>query len=174
MKIKLHSAVPLLLGLACALPHTAARASTTTSYSYSNAAQACQLSVPTIDTVVAPRANGYRNPGTTGAFVICGYGKTSGYELSLANFAFVSMDGQAHTITCTGVNGLAGESTQVYVTGTWSVPATGTNVAGWGPSSFNGTNTIPGSAHNFSITCNLPPQVAITTLSSLYTYEIGN
>ena len=36
------------------------------------AGAACQLSVPTIDTAVRPRATGFRNEGTTSAFTICG------------------------------------------------------------------------------------------------------
>lgn len=39
---------------------------------------ACQLSKPTIDTVVRPRATGMRNEGTVNAFVICQYASGSG------------------------------------------------------------------------------------------------
>ena len=46
--------VPLVVGLACALPHGDARANLITAYFKANAADACQLSVPTIDTGLLP------------------------------------------------------------------------------------------------------------------------
>ena len=43
---------------------TAANAATTTKFTSYNPASACTLSIPTTDTQVRPRANGYRNEGT--------------------------------------------------------------------------------------------------------------
>jgi hypothetical protein len=72
------------------------------------------------------------------------------------------------------VNGLAGISTQSYVAKTIAVPATGYTAAGYSPADFGGSSTIPGSQFNFSITCNLPPQVAITLLFAQFSYEVGS
>ena len=41
-----------------------------TEFASYNSAMACQLSLPTIDTKVSPRATGFRNDGTAGTFVI--------------------------------------------------------------------------------------------------------
>ena len=166
--------VPLVVGLACALPHGDARANLITAYFKANAADACQLSVPTIDTVVSPRATGYRNGGTAGVFVICGYSNESSYELFYANYMLASTDGQSHTVTCTGVNAIYNypSGPQTYVSKTYTIPTGGYTAAGWGPEDFNATKTIPLSA-NFSMTCNLPPGTAITYLYSSYSDEIG-
>ena len=150
-----------------------ARAATQSSSYYINPAQACQLSIPTIDTVVAPRANGYRNAGITGAFVICGFSKMNSSQLANAGIQLISLDGQVHSVSCTGVNGVANISTQTYVSKTVVVSGTGYNSALFYPSDFGSSGTIPGSEKNFSITCNLQPQVAIILLLAGFSYEIG-
>jgi len=178
MQMKTFTAVvPLVVGLACILQHGDAYAGTTALNSHANPASACQLSLPTIDTVVAPRANGYRNTGTAGVFVICGYSNASSYDLVYARFIAATIDGQSHSFTCTAVNGVYNypSGPQVYVSKTIDIDATnGYTVGGWSPEDFNATGTIPWSGLNFSFTCNLPPGTAITSLySSSYT-EIGN
>ena len=155
-----------------ALPE--AQAVTQDTFYYSNSADACQLSIPTIDTVVAPRATGFRNPGTKGAFVICGFSKMNNLPLISANAIFMSMDGQEHEISCTGVNGLP-EFGQTYVAKNVAVPATGHGAIAYRAVDFGSSgSTIPDSDYNFSITCNVPPQVSITMLTAEYNYEIGS
>lgn len=165
-----------VFGLACALAMPAWAVVHSESMLGSGAA-VCQLSIPTIDTVVAPRANGYRNTGTAGVFVICGYSNASSYDLVYARFIAATIDGQSHSFTCTAVNGVYNypSGPQVYVSKTIDIYATnGYTVGGWSPEDFNATGTIPWSGLNFSFTCNLPPGTAITSLySSSYT-EIGN
>jgi hypothetical protein len=85
----------------------------------------CQLSLPTIDTVVRPRANGYRNEGTAAKFVICGYGGTRYLQSLVANVQASSLDGAAHSMSCTFTAGTGAGSGLVYVTKTLAVPATG-------------------------------------------------
>jgi hypothetical protein len=154
------------------LPH--AQAGTQYSSYFFNPADNCQLSTPTIDTLVAPRATGYRNTGTKGVFVICGFSKMNGLPLIDAYVVFTSMDGQPHDVSCTGVNGYAGYL-QTYATHTVEVPATLYDSVAFHGSDFGGNDSfIPESYYDFSITCNLPPQVSISRVMADFDYEIGN
>lgn len=143
---------------------------------YANPASSCQLSIPTTDTQVRPKATGYRNESTTkSAFVICGYdtpSKDSNSKVVLVDFT--SMDGVSRNISCTAVNGMAGTEPLTY--STKSVPSTyqGTfSALFWYPGDFGGTRDIPlGEA--MSVTCTLPPQTAITQLYNSFDSEIGN
>jgi hypothetical protein len=141
-----------------------------------SAADACQLSIPTTDTKVRPRANGYRNEGTTNQFAICGMG---GYEKGTVVYMallYTSMDGAQHEMSCTGVTGLAGSATEpVYATKTVAVAASGYSFATWGAEDFGGTEggTIdPGM--NLSVTCTLPPNVALQGFESVQNIDVGN
>lgn len=151
----------------------------------------CTLSVPTTDTRLRPRATGFRNEGTTTAFVICNFTSLPGFDGSV-NFGdpqavallLYSMDGNDHTVTCTGVTsiqGLAsiGANPQQYVTKTLTVnnttePYKAAGVAfKWLPADFGGTDYIPDDA-SFSVTCQLPPNVAINVGTMQGQEEIGS
>ena len=141
-------------------------------------ANMCTLSIPSTDTKVRPKAVGYGNEGTTNAFVICSFGSPPGGQVSSADFSVArlllkSMDGATHSVTCTAVNSAADGATvglpaPQYVSKTTSVNnsgpagAYGTFVE-WTPQDFGAAagTTIPWSAGFFSMTCILPPQVAI-------------
>lgn len=139
----------------------------------SNPARACQLSAPSRDTKIRPKAMGYRNEGTTNEFVICGLDNLDfGTWDIYFGIAFTSMDGAAHTVSCTGVTGVSGISAMPlqYSTYTVSIPASGYVQKSWNAADFGGTSgqEIPGS-FDPSITCNLPPNTAI-----IYLYEYSN
>ena len=162
-----------VFGLACALAMPAWAVVHSESMLGSGAA-VCQLSIPTIDTVVAPRANGFRNPGTKGAFVICGIVSPTQALLEIAFMGLLSLDGQAHVVSCTGVNGVPGVNTQVYLAKSFTVPATGYYGLFYSPLDFGATgSTIPNS-EAFTITCNLPPQTAISFVGGGYELDVGN
>ena len=160
-----------LLGSLFALP---AQAVTKTKYYEYSPADACQLSVPTTDTKVRPRANGYRNEGTTSQFVICGMG---GYENNSVMYAALlasSMDGVAHSMSCTGFTGLAGFDGPHYSTKTLSVPASGYVVQKWGAEDFGGTaGQVIYAGINLSVTCTLPPNVALQGFESQGIIDVG-
>lgn len=137
-----------------------------------NAGQACQLSKPTIDTVVAPRANGFRNDGSGNVFVICGYTNPLGVDPTIITMFFTTADGQAHDVDCTAVKGVAGYEALSYLTRQVSIPASGYVYLHFDPADFGGTSTIP-NAFNFSVTCNLPSHAAITVVQASYNYDIG-
>jgi len=167
-------AAPLAVALTAA---PTAMAVTQTKYYEFSAADACQLSIPTTDTQVRPRANGYRNEGTTNQFVICGMG---GYERNTVlhmGLLYTSMDGQAHSMSCTGVTGLAGNgSGPIYSTRTVNIAASGYSFATWGAEDFgSGDDGDPiDQGLNLSVTCTLPPNVALQGFESEQDIDVGN
>ena len=160
-------------GLAMSAPsHAALRQN----WGYGNPADACQLSIPTTDTQVRPKASGYRNESTSkSAFVICGY-STPTYDSTSKQILiyFTSMDAVSRNISCTAVSGMAGAEPLTYSTKSISSTAAETYTALlWTPADFGGTTDIPyGEA--VSVTCTLPPQTAITQVINAFDYEIGN
>lgn len=138
-------------------------------------ARLCTLSIPTTDTGVRPKATGFRNEGKTSAFVICTFDSAPGqtniysadrdFDPSLVRLYFTSIDGQAHGFNCTAVNSWGsvayGTGPMQYVTKTAAVDADPASLDGliWGSSDY-GTAHIPASGA-FSVTCQLPPGVAI-------------
>ena len=156
-----------------------------------NGSGMCTLSIPTTDTKVRPKATGFRNEGTTNAFVICNFTSLPGYDGSV-NFGdpqavvlvLYSIDGNDHAVTCTGVTSVQGFSSigadpQQYVSKTLTVNNTTAPYQGagvgfkWLPADFGGTDYIPDDA-SFSVTCLLPPNVAINIGIMQGQEEIGN
>jgi len=139
------------------------------------AADACQLSIPTTDTKVRPRANGYRNEGTTSQFVICGMGGYENDTVVSTTLIFTSVDGLAHSMSCTGVTGLVGFAGPYYSAKTVSVPASGVGSQSWTSEDFGGTAGLPISGGlNLSVTCALPPNVALQGFESVGNIDVGN
>ena len=138
-------------------------------------ARLCTLSIPTTDTGARPKATGFRNEGKTSAFVICTFDSAPGqtniysadkdFDPSLVRLYFTSIDGQAHSFNCTAVNSWGsvayGTGPMQYITKTAVVDADATSLDGliWGSTDY-GTAHIPTSGA-FSVTCQLPPGVAI-------------
>jgi hypothetical protein len=154
-----------------------------------NGAGMCTLSLPTIDTMVRPRAGGFRNEGTTSAFTICSFGSQPGGGNE--NFTGVilvlkSLDGADHEVTCTAVNSLpngdvagVGAGPQQFVSKTMTVNDSGPyTVFGtlftWEPADFGETTEIPFSGIGFSVTCNLPPQVSVVAGIGNSVEDVGN
>jgi len=128
---------------------------------------ACQLSIPTTATGVRPKASGFRNESTTtSSFVICTMPRsTTTGEYSQVGLIGYSLDGAAHAVTCTAVAG--NTLAPKYSTKTANIrDATDTPFV-WSSADFGGTDggAISGSLY-FSITCNLPPQTAISYIQA--------
>lgn len=130
-----------------------------------NAAQACQLSLPTIDTKVSPRATGFRNDGTANVFVICGTSAPTDDNDFLGGTALwlYSTNPQDVTVNCTFVTGTVG--TYVYSTASLPLPAGSDPDRIW--------QGFPGGAYNVTVTCTLPPKVAILRTESSYALNVG-
>lgn len=133
-----------------------------------NPATACTLSIPTTDTKVRPKAIGFRNEGTTNAFVICGFDIDStdpGFNEIEVNF--VSIDGAAHEFNCTGASRFNFETSAQYLTKAVSVPASG----GAGFSISVNDGDYDSAVYDLypwgqSVTCLMPPGVAIISVLS--------
>ena len=141
----------------------------------------CQLSIPTTNTGVRPRATGFRNESTTtGNFVICPLPSS----LQWTNDAFddiyiglYSLDGANHNVSCTAVSGWR-ESGYVYSTKNFVVTNTEVGHADtyieWRANDFGGMDGERiTSSLAFSITCQLPPQTAIDYIQGELRYDIG-
>ena len=127
---------------------------------------ACQLSIPTTDTKVRPKAAGFRNEGTTNAFAICSLQMPSflSYNISIS-----SLDGAPHETTCTATYGYSGGD-MAYVTKTVSA-TTYHPVISWFPTDFNVVGNPDG---YLSITCVLPGQTSVDRLYGYYSEDVGN
>ena len=161
----------LALGIALSLPADAVEQSRRIR---AQGGTPCQLSVPTIDTKIRPRATGMRNEGTTNAFVICGFPTPNG-SLTEFNVVLQTIDGVDHAVSCTGVNG-QGTATAVYVAKNIN---TGTDpnflpLLTWDASDFGGAAGDNFPVGYFSVTCILPTQTSIPYLFADYNEDVGN
>jgi len=135
----------------------------------------CQLSIPTTNTGVRPKATGFRNESTTTSnFVICPLVSpmaTNSDVFTFVNIVLLSLDNQSHDVACTAV---ANAVSATYSSKTIAVSPSGGSYA-WSASDFAGTfgNPIVDS-QEMSITCMLPPQTAIKSLGGYYNHEIGS
>ena len=167
---------------ACASGIPATKAGETTQSMVIPAA-ACQLSIPTTNTGVRPKATGFRNESTTtGNFVICPLAAPTSRGTSFNPFWYgmiilQSLDGASHEVSCTGVAGGGAGPLPKYSTKLIEVPGDTDHVGSdiWQSFDFGQPtgNLIEGSAW-FTITCNLPPQTVIKELRASVNYEIGS
>ncbi len=153
------------LGAAVATP---AHAGSVLKANVQNPSTSCALSIPSTDTKVRPKASGFRNEGTTSQFVICGFDLPSnpGPGFSALGMYFASFDGAAHTFDCTAMGRFIDGPSGMYLTKSVTTHADGQsselNIDDSNPSYYV---YLPGQ----SITCTLPPGVAILTVQSVYT-----
>ena len=160
----------LAIAALCAVCALATAPAARAAYSTSEVTgSACQLSIPTTDTKFRPKATGARNESTTSSnFVICPVQApaASGEDAFKALFMFVySIDGASHDVSCTAVTGYNGAYSLKYSSKTASVSGNNGPIGiyfTWNGADFGGdeNSTIKGSS-TFSVTCLLPPQVAI-------------
>lgn len=142
-----------------------------------NAAEVCQLSIPTLDTRVSARATGFLNTGTTGVYVICGATQPTDdnafYALSLRMVSTATSD---ITVHCTFVTGFVNNGqTATYLTKSLLLPADGQpHNLGVVPGDYGGGGTTIPSGYNVSVTCMLPPKVAIVRTSNQFAFDIGS
>ena len=127
-------------------------------------ATACALSIPTTDTRVRPKALGFRNEGTTNAFVICGidnYSNVDGFNWIMLTFK--SFDGKGHSFDCTAASDNASVSSPQYLSETVVIGNPG--IPGFIDVSVEDSDYDPeiyDLKHQAqSVTCLLPPGVAI-------------
>jgi hypothetical protein len=182
MRILLHANLAvgaLTLGLAAALP---AHAVTYTA-SIAIPGGSCQLSIPTTNTGVRPKATGFRNESATVSnFVYCPVANPVASNNNMFTqliAAVYSIDGAPHLVTCTAVVGAYDFPTAplIYSSKSEAVDSTDTpigQVFTWTAADFGGTEGDPivGSVLS-SVTCSLPPQTAISFIQAPYSYATG-
>jgi hypothetical protein len=137
----------------------------------------CQLSIPTTDTKFRPKAIGARNESsTTSSFVVCPLpvtGASSNDYFQQVQVALYSLGGISRSVTCTAVSGWYFPGSDVdakYSSKSAAVAGSGVSaVLLWRAPDFGeGNDGDPiKSSTGFSITCNLPPQTAISYISGL-------
>ena len=163
--------------IACGIAATpTAQAATSHAWSV-NGGASCQLSIPTTNTGVRPKATGFRNESTTTSnFVICPI-SSSVTPVGGSSFVYLlaylqSIDGASHDVTCTATVGWNSVPPK-YSSKTKSVGASATSFQ-WSAADFGGTegNVITASMMS-SVTCNLPAQVLIEHTEGAFDYNIG-
>jgi hypothetical protein len=170
MNTKMLTAATALIGATLGM-NQPAQAVTISKSMFIDPSTACQLSLPTFDTMVRPRATGYRNEGTAGTFVICGtayFSAFSGTATSL-QVQMTAFDGVAHAnVSCTAVTRQSTGGAETFNTRiAASVPTTGTSIS-WEPGDLD---NFSGFAN--SVTCNIPAGVAITGVRMVYPDDVG-
>ncbi|MFT3898077.1 MAG: hypothetical protein QM719_10365 [Thermomonas sp.] len=156
-----------------------ANAGTETRFQNAQGGVVCQLSIPTLDTMVRAKATGFRNEGTSGAFAICGMESSNSREgvgtVRRISVGLYSLNQSAKTASCTAVNGFA-NGAPIYSSKNASVAANGaTTTLTFDASDFGGTAGDPLPESDFwSITCNLPGNTAIGNMVAEFTVSTPN
>jgi hypothetical protein len=169
--------------ICCALAVAPVATAATSPASSVSPGSTCQLSIPTTETGVRPKASGFRNESaTTGNFVICpivsAVTPDGGKTFTVLMVVLQSLDAVARDVSCTAVVGAdgIGDTPISYSSKTGRVNASGDTVFYWRPAEFgqpdNGHLPIGGSALS-SITCNLPPHMSIRYTTGQYEYDVG-
>ena len=149
MNIKLIAATTALIGATLGMTPSA-RAVTISKPMIVDPSMACQLSLPKINNDVRTQANGYRNEGTSGTFVICGTGAT-------------------HTaVSCTAVNRQSAGGGEAFSTKILDVGPAGASFA-WAPADLNTFNGFMN-----SVTCNMPQGTSITAVRLVFPDDVGS
>ena len=168
MNTRMLAAATGLIGAALGMAQPA-QAVTVSKNMFIDPSTACQLSLPSIDTAVRPRATGYRNEGTSGVFIICGsayFAAGSGTATSLT-VQLISFDGVTRDVSCTAVTRQSAGNSPIFSTKVGSVSSAGATIS-WAPADLD---NFSGFAN--SVTCNVPSGVAITGVRLVYPDEVG-
>lgn len=128
----------------------------------------CQPSIPSMAASLVPRANGFRNEGSTAAFAICGLQLP--HTTNAFAIYFWSIDGMDRDISCTATDGLPIFNQQYSAKKVTT--SGGQGWLQWDDSDFNGN--VGEQMHGYhSITCNLPAQMSIYAIDASYVDDVG-
>ena len=161
-----------------ALGSTPAGAETQNRVFGTNPAGICQGALPAFETAIRKRPLAIQNEGSTTAFITCSFTSQGEWGGSARNPTRVSVfvnnaSGAAVPLSCTGVTGYATQSSSHYVVKQVNLTAgTGQHVMNWVPADFQeGATLFPSGL--FSISCGLPPGVAINDSYVHFSEEVG-
>ena len=170
----LITAVSLAAGL---LSAGNASAVTQTRQFATNPTGICQGALPAFETAIRKRPLAVQNEGETNSFVTCSFTSQGNFGANPSNPTGVTMylntsGGAAVSVTCTGVSGYQGGANQ-YITKTATLAATGTqSTFAWSSADFTGAPAIFPSGL-FSVSCALPPGVAINDSYVTFVEDVG-
>jgi len=160
----------LVLAVSASIATGEAQAVTLNRSLISNSAGICQAALPAFEGLIRKRPLAVQNEGTGSAFITCSF--TSQTSPSAVTVWFHSVDGAAHSISCTGISGYYSGGNQ-YVPKTVAVPAAGQSSIGWSGADFTGgPAVIPGSGR-FSAQCAVDPQVGIDDIQVNFSEDVG-
>lgn len=138
---------------------------------YTQPAGICQAALPAFEGAIRKRPLTIQNEGAVPAFVSCAF--ESQGRMRYVYYYFTSIDGAAHTASCTGVSGINDGASQTVVRSTPVPPSGERSLMLWNGSDFNEGNAYFPSSF-FSVSCNLEPGVAMTGSVTLFEEDIGD
>lgn len=137
---------------------------------YTQPAGICQAALPAFEGAIRKRPLSIQNEGTVPAFVSCAF--ESQGRMRQIYYYFTSVDGVAHSASCTGISGI-NDGTSQSVVMSIPVPESGERALMlWNGSDFNEDAYFP--TPYFSVSCKLDPGVALTSSAMIFEEDIGD
>ena len=171
MKLPLIASIAALALAAIASPATAG---TDVRYQTAQGGVVCRGTDPTLNTMLRAKSTGFRNEGTTGAFIVCGMESSNSREetgtIQVMRLGLYSLNAKAIPISCTAVNGYIA-SNPLYKTRTVTTNTDGTAVlVQFDAADFGGVSGDPLANNDYrSITCNLPGKTSVGFMATQFT-----
>ncbi len=145
-----------------------------------NPAGICQAALPVFDGVIRKRPKAVANEGTSSAFITCAWtsqgSDTTATGESPVNptqlrIYFSSIDGAQRGVSCTAVLGYQGQTLPSVTRGV-GLQGSQTSELIFTPQNFGFVSTFPSAM--ISVSCSLPPNVAINDSYLFFNEEIGS
>ncbi len=175
-----NTALPLstLILAACASMGASDAGAVTQSRTWTqNAVGPCQAALPAFEGQIRKRPLALQNEGTGTAFVSCAFSAAGSSDLVSGSITRVyvyaaSIDGAAHTISCTGVTGFNTDQNQFVVkTATLSADGSQSRMQ-WNVSDFSDSPAVfPRST--FSVSCRVDPGVGLNDTHVQFNEDVG-
>jgi hypothetical protein len=171
--MKLLLIAPIAM-LAMASATGQATAGTDVRYQTAQGGVVCKGTDPTLNTALKAKATGFRNEGTSGAFIVCGMESSNSRSdtgtIQVMRLGLYSLNNIATPVNCTAVNGYIA-SNPLYKTRTVTTKTDGTAVlVQFDASDFGGTAGEPLANNDYwSITCSLPAKTSVGFMATQFT-----
>lgn len=141
-----------------------------------NPTDVCQSALPVFDGQIRKRPKAVQNEGTSGAFITCSWTSQGNFGADASNPTSVTIwfavnDGEADTVSCTGVNGYNTGTNRTFVRTAALAASGGQTSMTFLPADFAGTTTFPSGL--FSVSCSLNPGVGINDSYVNFVEDVG-
>jgi len=172
----IHSAVQLsalVLAIGASFAATDAQAVTLARSTFTNPVGVCQGALPNYEGAIKKRPLALENVGTGDAFITCSYATQGGPGVTSVTVEFTNGNDAVRLLKCTGVSGYAGNPQTEYVL-KQSIIQPGGAMASlvWNAADFQGAPSVFPSV-NFSISCNLEPNMQINRTRIDFLEDVG-